>query len=148
MDTQQDAPRVTKFRLEIEVQEYITMTFVVIELKSALGKKKITLELWDSRHVKKRRQQDCHRQLEYQSQRYSMAIMVKGHMDYQTLLEFGQEKMRMLSISRLLWLKDQSGRMWFGELPERNRTTRLSVRDLLRKKDAVSGTCHYLRSKP
>ena len=47
----------------------------------------------------------------YQFQRYSMAIMGKGHMDYQTLVEFGQEKMRTQSISRLPWLKDQSGRM-------------------------------------
>ena len=45
MDTQQDALHVMEFRLEGEVQEYITMTFVVRELKSALGKKKITLEL-------------------------------------------------------------------------------------------------------
>ena len=45
MDTQQDALHVMEFRLEGEVQEYITMTFVVRELKSALGKKKIILEL-------------------------------------------------------------------------------------------------------
>ena len=45
MDTQRDALLVMEFRLEGEAQEYITITFVVRELKSALGKKKIILEL-------------------------------------------------------------------------------------------------------
>ena len=86
MDTQQDALHAMEFRLEGEVQEYITMTFVVRELKSALGKKKIILELWDSRHVKKRRQQDCHRQWEYISSKdtlwlsWGKAIWITRHL--------------------------------------------------------------------
>ncbi len=42
--------------------------------------------------------------------------------EVQGLAEFGQEKIQKLSTSKLLWLKDQSGKMWFGELRERNQT--------------------------
>ena len=45
MDTLQDALRAMEYKSEGEVQEYITMTFVVRELKNALGKRKTILEL-------------------------------------------------------------------------------------------------------
>ena len=135
-------------RLGEEAQEFTTVTCVVRELRSALGRRKTILVLWNLRHAKTKRQHDRRKQLEYQFQRYFMAIKVNCHMEHPNLAEFGQEKIKMLLISKLLWQKDLSGRTWFGELRERSQIIRSLAQELLRKKKAVSGICHCPRSRP